>query len=635
MALPASLRAGTSKGKNVPLMRFGRGVAPLLLALAALMPLSAASTVMPIAEVRPGMVGIGRTVFAGTTVEEFKVHILGVLENVMGPSRNLVIARLEGGPLATTGVIAGMSGSPVYVDGRLLGAVSYSLGNFSREPIAGITPIDEMIDATRSTSRRPAGQRARAELTLPLSTASLATTLQQVFARTSPFAQSPADVRLIAGAAAAPLAPGEVGTLLRPIATPLVMSGLRGDTADMVSAAFSASGFAPMAGGAAPAGAEASAAPLAPGDAVGVGLVSGDLSLGGTGTVTAVNEGRVYAFGHPFYNLGPTSFPMTRAWIHTLLPSLMSSSKLGSLGAVIGTFEQDRATAIAGTLGAAPSMLPIRLVLDTDRGPRRTFNFSVVRDQLFTPLLTYVSVVNTLKAYEREFGTSSFMVKGRALVDKHGEIAFEDLFTGDSPSIGAASYIAGPITFLLKNDFEPVEINAVDLTIVSSESARTAVLERAWIDAPAARPGRSVPVKLLVKTAEGAQVLHTVAVDVPANASGPLTVMVADGARLAQIEQRETRLQQQPQDAAQLVKAFNKARKNNRLYVRLVSSDAGAVVGGETLTSLPASVLAVFDADRHSGGINPLRSATLGEWAIPTDYAVSGARFLSLPLDAN
>lgn len=614
-------------------MRFGRALGALLLAVATLLPLSAASTVMPVSEVKAGMVGVGRTVFSGTTVEEFKVHILGVLENAMGPSRNLVLARLEGGPLATTGVIAGMSGSPVYIDGRLVGAVSYSLGNFSREPIAGITPIDEMVDATRSASRRPAGQRARAEITLPLSSASLASTLQQIFARTSPFAASPADVRV--AAATAGLNGGEIGAMLRPIATPLVMGGFRGDVADLVSSAFASSGFAPMSGGAAVSSTGAPAAPLAPGDAVGVGLVSGDLSLGGTGTVTAVDGARVYAFGHPFYNLGPTSFPMTRAWIHTLLPSLMSSSKLGSLGAVIGTFEQDRATAIAGTLGAPPPMLPIRLVLDTDRGGRRTFTFSVVRDQLFTPLLTYLSVVNTLRSYEREFGTSSFMVKGRALVDKHEEISFEDLFTGDSPSVGAASYIAGPITFLLKNDFEPVEINELDLTIVSSESARTAVLERAWIDAPVVRPGRAVPVKLLVRTAAGEEVLHTVKVDVPANATGTLTVMVADGARLAQIEQRESRLQQQPQDAAQLVKAFNKARKNNRLYVRLVSSDAGALVGGETLTALPASVLAVFDGDRNGGGIGPLRSATLGEWAIPTDYAVSGARFLSLPLDAN
>ena len=614
-------------------MPHGRAVCTFLFALVLLLPLSAAAPMMPVSEVKAGMVGVGRTVYTGTSVEDFKAHILGVLENAMGPSRNLILARLEGGPLEKTGVIAGMSGSPVYIDGRLIGAVSYSLGAFSREPIAGITPIDEMIDATRSTSRRPAGARAGADLTLPLSSASLAATLQQAFGRTSPFALSPSDVRFSGRMIGGSLGP-EVGTMLRPIATPLVMGGFRGEVADLISSGFGASGFTSMSTG----GASAAATPdrpLAPGDAVGVGLVSGDLALGGTGTVTAVDGARVYAFGHPFYNLGPTTFPMTRAWIHTLLPSLMSSSKLGSLGEVIGTFDQDRATAIAGTLGAGPSMLPITLTLDTDRGPSRTFHFSVVRDQLFTPLLTYLTVVNTLKSYEREFGTASFMVKGRAEVDNHEEIAFEDLFTGDSPSIEAASYIAGPITFLLKNQFEPVEINKLDLTIVSSESARTAVLERVWLDAPTARPGRSVPVKLLVRTATGTDVLHTVNVQVPANATGPLTLMVADGARLAQIEQRESRLQQQPQDAHQLVRAFNKARKNNRLYVRLVSADAGAVVGGETLTALPASVLAVFDADRSGSNVTPLRTATLGEWAIPTDYAVSGARFLSVPLDVN
>jgi hypothetical protein len=615
-------------------MLLARTICTLLLACLTLLPLGAASPIMPVSEVKAGMVGIGRTVFGGTTVEEFKAQILGVLENAMGPNRNLILARLEGGPLATTGVIAGMSGSPVYIDGRLVGAVSYSLGAFSREPIAGITPIDEMVDATRSTSRRPVGTRARAELSLPLSAASLSATLQQVFARTSPFAQSPGDVRF-AGTSTGAVGGAELGALLRPITTPLVMGGFRGEIADLVSSGFASSGFSPMSTGSAPAAATPSATTLSPGDAVGVGLVSGDLSLGGTGTVTAVDGARVYAFGHPFYNLGPTTFPMTRAWIHTLLPSLMNSTKLGSLGEVIGTFDQDRATAIAGTLGAAPPMLPITLVLDTDRGPSRTFHFEVVRDQLFTPLLTYLSVVNTLKSYEREFGTSSFMVKGRALVDKHGEIAFEDLFTGDSPSAGAAMYIAGPITFLLKNDFEPVEINKLDLTIVSSESPRTAVLERVWLDAPLARPGRSVALKLLVRTAEGEDVLHTVNVDIPANVAGPLTLMVADGTRLAQIEQRETRMQQQPQDASQLVKAFNKARKNNRLYVRLVSADAGAVVEGETLSALPASVLAIFDADRSGGGSTSLRSATLGEWAIATEYAVSGARFLSVPLDAN
>jgi hypothetical protein len=619
-------------------MRFrSRALLALFTSVLAIWPLAAVRTVMPVKEVKAGMEGIGRTVFSGNTLEEFKVHILGVLENVMGPSRSLILAKLEGGPLATTGVIAGMSGSPVYIDGRLVGAVSYSLGQFPREAIAGITPIDEMVDATGLPERRPAGTQAK--LQLPISSASLAAVLEQQFGRTSPFARTSSELRFT-GMGLDRMSGNELGAMLRPIATPLVMGGFGSDVADVIASGFSASGFMPVAGTISGGTVTATSVPgatppLRPGDPIGVGLVSGDLALGATGTVTDVVGDRVYAFGHPFYNLGPTRFPMTQAFVHVVLPSLMSSSKLASLGAVVGTIEQDRATAIAGTLGSGPSMLPIHLALETDRGPRREFRFSVVRDQLFTPLLTYLSVVNTLKSYEREFGTSSFIVKGRALVDQHDEISFEDLFTGESPSIGAASYIAGPIAFLLTNDYEPVEINELDLTIVSSESPRTATLERVWIDAPSVKRGRTVPVKMLVRNYRGDEVIHTVPVDVPVNAQGPLTLLVADGGRLAQLEQRETRQNSQVHGVAQMVKAFNKARKNNRLYVRLISADQGAVVGGEALAALPPSVLAVLDGDRNGGAVGPLSSATLGEWTIPTEYAISGAKALSVNLDEN
>jgi SpoIVB peptidase S55 len=616
-------------------MSMRRAPVALLFAILAIWPLGAVEPFMPVQDVKPGMEGEGRTVFEGTRIESFKVHILGVLDDVMGPSRSLILARLEGGPLATTGVIAGMSGSPVYVDGRLIGAVSYSLGQFSREPIAGITPIAEMIDATRLPAHRPAPAEARLEL--PVTTASLSATLESVFARTAPFARSPFDVRFRGSRLDAPGTGPELGALLRPIATPLVMSGFSGDTAVAVADAFSASGFTPV-GGAQPGRSTAArtpAPPLGPGDAIGVGLVNGDLSLGATGTVTDVVGDRVYAFGHPFYNLGPTTFPMTQAYVHTVLPSLESSSKVATLGRIVGTIVQDRATAIAGMLGPAPSMLPIHLVLETDGGPSREFRFSVVRDQLFTPLLTYLSVVNTLKSYEREFGASTFTVKGRALLARHDEIAFEDLFTGDSPSIGAASYIAGPIAFLLTNDYEPVEIDSLDLTIVSSEVPHTAELERVWLDAPEVRPGQTVPVKLLVRTYRGEEVTRTVPVQIPVNATGPLTLLVADGASLTRWEQRQTRQPLQARGVAQMVRAFNKARKNNRLYVRLVSADAGAVVSGEPLGALPASVLAVLDGERNGGDVTPLRSATLGEWDIPTDYAVSGARTLTLTLNRN
>jgi hypothetical protein len=603
-------------------------------ALAALSVLvvSAAPDRMPIDLVKPGMVGVGRTVFDGERIEEFNVQFIGVLRNVIGPSRNLILARLEGGPLATTGVIAGMSGSPVYVDGRLVGAVSYSLGAFSKEPIAGITPIDEMVEAAAQPVRRPA--TVRAQLELPVTQASLAATLRRSFTLDRPFAESPADVQVLASGSSA--VGSHVGPMLRPISTPLVLGGFAGDVADLLAGAFREVGFTPMSGvGGTSTSVPVSKRPLAPGDAVGVSLIDGDLSLGGTGTVTHVEDGRVYAFGHPFYNLGPTEFPMTRAYVHALLPSLMASSKLSTMGEVIGTFQQDRAVTIAGELGAGPSLIPINVALETGRGQKRTFSFKVVRDQLFTPVLAYAAVLNTLKSYEREFGAATFTVKGRALIRKHGEVNLEDLFTGESPSVGAATYVAAPLTFLLKNDYEPVEIDGIDIAIAASEEPRTASIERIWLDTTQVHPGRTVPLKILMRTYRGDEVTRTVPIDVPTSADGPLTIMVADGSRLAQWEQREARQSQQAQGVAQMVRALNKARKNNRVYVRLLGQDTGAVVSGEFMSSLPPSVLSVIEADRNGGQFVPLRTSTLGEWDIPTDYAVSGARFLSVNVEAD
>src|SRR6185295_10135968 len=193
---------------------------------------------------KPGMVATGQTVFEGDRLDDFKAHILGVLRNVIGPRRNLILARLEGGPLADTGVIAGMSGSPVYIDGRLVGAVSYSLGQFSKEPIAGITPIDEMIEA--ATLPGPRRQAPRVELQMPLTPDTLRASLRQAFAWTRPFADSPSDVQAFGDSA---LNPG-LGTMLRPIATPLTLGGFDATFMDPLTGVFRDQGFVPMMAGA-------------------------------------------------------------------------------------------------------------------------------------------------------------------------------------------------------------------------------------------------------------------------------------------------------------------------------------------------------------------------------------------------
>ena len=592
--------------------------------------LPAQSRTFSVDELKPGMIGVGRTVFAGDKLEDFKVEILGVLRNSIGPRRDLILARLEGGPLAKTGVIAGMSGSPVYIDGRLVGAVSYSLGQFATEPIAGITPIAEMIDAASLTTPRP--QAARVDLPIPFTTETLRASLKQAFSWVRPFAESPSDVQVFGSASVNP----GIGALLRPIATPLAMGGFDASVIDPVIGAFRDQGFAPVMAGAAQGTqpvTSSSATPLKPGDPLGVLLMSGDLELGATGTVTEVDGDKVYAFGHPFYGLGPTQFPMTRAYVHALLPSLQNSMKIASTGEVIGTVSQDRATAIAGTLGKGPTLIPINLLLKSERGTSKQFRMAMVNDQLFTPLLAYLSILNTLQSYERQNGVASYAVKGTASLKKYGKLTFEDLFSGEQPSASASAYVVAPLNFLLRNSFEDIEIEGLNLEIDASEQPRSATLERVWIDGARPKPGATVDLKVLLRSYRGEETTKTLPIQIPPQARGSISVMVSDAARLSQFEARELQVQPaQTRGVPQMLQVLNSARRNNRLYVRLVTRDGGAVVKGESLAALPPSVLAVMESDRDGGSFRSLQSALLGEWEIPSDQAVTGSRTLTIPL---
>ncbi len=615
-------------------MKIQTAAVALLLAALSVPSLPASTPLMSVDEIRPGMIGVGRTVFEGAELSEFKVHILGVLRNVQGPKRNLILAKLDGGPLAETGVAQGMSGSPVYVDGRLIGAVSYSIGSFAKEAIAGITPIGEMKDAT-TMPRRAAGAQARIEL--PVTREGLTAALASTYAKLAPFAARPADVQSIGMPAEAG---AQFGVMLRPIATPLVLGGFEPATVDLIGSAFSAAGFTPtLSGGSGAQSPEVRSmtGPLREGDAVGVSLLGGDLEMGATGTITHIDGDKVYGFGHPFFNLGPAEFPLTRAYVYKMLPSLMASFKISALGEVIGTMQQDRATAIAGTLGTGPALIPMTVTLASDRGDassKRTLNYKLVNDQVFTPLLSYVAMFNTLGAYERQFGPATFAVKSRTRIKGHADLVVEDVFAGENPVAGLAAAVGGPLTMLLTNDLAPITIDGLDITIEASETPRSVTIERVWLDEIRPRAGRTVPLKVLTRSYRGEEKIHTLAIDIPANVSGPLSVLVTDGRALNAIEQRELRRSLQPQSVAQMIRVLNDTRRNNRIYVRLLSGTPGAVVNGEMLPALPPSVLAVLEGDRNGGSFTPIRSAAVGEWEIPMNSAVNGSRLLAIDVEA-
>ena len=557
----------------------------------------------------------------------FKAHILGVLDGVIGPKRQVILARLEGAGLENTGVIAGMSGSPVYIDGRLVGAVAYSMGQFAKAPIAGITPIAEMADAT-AASATGAPRRVSA---FPLDTVLTAEALRDAFLASMPGRDgvnvSPASVR--------GLGLDAVGSpVLRPIATPLSMSGFSTPVGAWLSDTFAAAGFSPVSGGggmgtagAAAARAADAADPLQPGDAVGVSLVSGDLSLGATGTVTSVDGTRVLAFGHPFFNLGPAQLPMTRAHVVAVIPSLLNSIKLAQLGEVMGVMDQDRATAIAGTLGTAPRTIPLTVAMRANGGTVRSFAFEVAEDQLFSPLIVFAAVANVLQSYQREVGVSTIRLKGTAEIGA-STLRMDNVFGGDSAVVTASASLAAPLAAVLRSDLGTPRIGRITLDVDTDERQRSSRLDRAWIAEPRPRAGDTVTLLAETRSFRNAPQVHRLQVPIPATATGPLQLQVIDGSTLAQLEGRRRSLEQ-ARSVDELVGLLNQARRGDRWYVRLTRQAQGSVVNGRDLPALPGSVMQVLGA---APGVvaTTLDQDVLGEWELPADAVATGQRTIAI-----
>jgi hypothetical protein len=600
-----------------------------VLAFAPALAVAAEAPILPLSEVRPGMEGEGRTVFEGATIETFKVRVLGVLENAIGPRQSLVLARLEGGPLERTGVIAGMSGSPVFVKGRLLGAVAYAFP-FGKEPIAGITPIADMLAAATPGAPRAASARLR----LPHGETALAAPLDgEAVARAlaRPLPQLVVPSRF--GGDALPT--GIAGATLQPLALPLVFSGFDPDTFAWARGVFSSMGFAPVMGGGGGAYSPGPVPDLAPGAAVGVSLVEGDLELSVSGTVTHIDHDRVYALGHPFYNLGPTQFPLKKAWVHAIFPSLQVSWKIASALDAVGTLDQDRTTAVSGRLGPLPRMMSVEVRLRSPRASERTFRFRVVDDELLTPLVTYVSLLSVLQGHERAFGAATLRVFAELALAGGRRVRFEDVVASEQPAQAAAAAVAGPLALLSGNDFEKVAVDGLTLSVDAVESREAATLVRAWVDAPLPlRPGSVVPVRVQLRTRRGETVTETLSLEVPASATGgSYTLLVADAHTMDAVEQREMRQAFAPRDLDQLVRALNKLRASNRIYARLTRAAGGAVVGGEYLPALPGSVLSVLSSADQGTSVVPLPAAPVWQGELRAPRAVNGWRQLSVSVE--
>jgi hypothetical protein len=431
--------------------------------------------------------------------------------------------------------------------------------------------------------------------------------------------------------------PGRLsGLSMTPLSLPLVFSGFDHATFEWARGLFGGLGFAPVLG-AGNAGVPAGPLPdLSPGGAVGVTLIEGDMDLSVTGTITHIEGDRVYAFGHPFYNLGPTQFPMKKAYVYSVFPSLYQSWKISTATRdAVGTIDQDRVTAIAGRLGKPPRMIPVEVKLDTSRGQERRFSFRIVEDELFSPVLAYVALASVLQANERTFGTSTVRVDGKLSLSGGREVRVEDLFTLEQPSLQAAALVAAPLAYLMSNDFERISVEKLEVDVSSYETVQTATLQRAWIERTGPiRPGSIATLKLSLDTYRGETLSETIPLVVPASARpGTYSLLVADASALDNMEQREMRQPFVPKDLDQLIRAINGLRHNNHIYARLFKSDEGAIVSGEYLQSLPPSVLSVLATPEQAGNVIPIRTASVWDFDLPTDYAVSGSRLLSVTVE--
>jgi hypothetical protein len=571
------------------------------------------------------MKGTARTVFSGTETQEFGVEVLGVLPGFPGPRQSAIIARLSGSNVDKTGVFAGMSGSPVYIDGKLVGAIAYSFP-FSRDPIAGITPIKQMIDIFNKGTGEVRPKEPKV-----VSFAQLAGTEWKVDPPKPAVSPISFVTPVSAGSPMMPL----LGQQMIPIATPLVFTGLSQESLSMFAPQLISNGLLPVTG----MGGAAAITPLAPVDAntfppgssISVQLVRGDYSLAAAGTVTLRDGDRIYAFGHPFLSLGASDMPMSESSVVTVISNINNSFKLTVPGQMVGTISQDRASGVFGMLRQAPKMIPVKVNVHTSRDRKETYSYEIANDSFLTPLLLNITLFNTITSTERALGESTISIKGEIKVKGQEPIQIDRRFSASNSAMMAAGSIAAPVGSLLASGFDDVQLDNITLDISSTETKYAATLERVAIDRTEVRRGEKIEVQAYVRTESGKQFVQSIPIQIPDDvAEGQLLVFVGDGNALQEGSAAKAFV---PQDLGQLVRAINTMKKSDRLYVKLFRITSGAVIGTSELPSLPPSVVATLNSDRTSGGYTPTVLSPIYEKELPpAEFVISGQQLIAIEI---
>jgi hypothetical protein len=590
-----------------------------LFALALSMIAAAASAdTMPVSQIHKGMKGYGVTVFEGTKLERFDVEILGVLNNI-GPGQDLILARVDGDVIRRAGVIAGMSGSPIMIDGKVIGALSYSW-QFAKEPVAGITPIGEMLKLAEATGGSSANARLAAT---PRMTGS------EFLSAIANHKTDELFEKMSAGAYGATPAAAQFGGA-HPIAVPLSMSSFSPETITRFGKYLDAMGFMAVPSGATTSSAKASddasaKKPFVPGDPIGAVLLNGDFSVAATGTVTYTDGDRVYAFGHPFLDMGEINFPMAKSEIVTVLPNLASSFKFANTGSIVGAFTQDRSVGIMGSVGSAAETIPVELTVE-GAGPAKTYHVNVVRHPQLSPLILAMATDSVVANAQRAAGERTVVMDSEINVKGFAPIHLREGWAGAQARQSIPAYLAVVAGYVMSNEFHDATIESVKIHLRHDDQLKTAkLLEASLVSSNKRRisPGDTVKVRTVLKPFRGEPFVETFDVKVPEDqAPGAAYLIIGSGSMINQVD--FSLVPPDPRTLEQVIGVLERLRPSTDLTVGLYSTSEGAVTAGVYLPDLPPSMRAVVNNDSSNGAQAPVKYHSSEHLTRPLGYIVDG-----------
>ena len=564
---------------------------------------------IPVSEIHAGMHGVAYTVFQGTKPESMGVEVLGILKNANGPKGDIILVRLSGEKAEYAGVVAGMSGSPVYLDGKLAGALAFRIGEFSKEPIAGVTPIAEMFEIN-------AMDRSQGN-----STVNAGASVQTPTRTSGPGAES--------------FASRDYANYLKPIEAPLVFSGFSQEAMQRFAPEFARAGIVPVMGVGSVSESK-QPEPLEPGSAISAILVRGDMDIAATCTVTYMDAHHLLACGHPLLQFGMVDLPMTKAEVLATLPSPLNAFKIVNATEPVGAFVQDRHTGILGEFGKQPEMIPVTLNIHGGAANKQ-FHYEVLNNANLSPLAMMATVFNALHGVNEYGEDTTYRMNGRISVNGYPDVTVQNMFApsdgGQPAAVMAALSLGERFSGIYDNPYNVPGILGVQLDFDLIRERRWARLEGARTDLIEARPGDEITIETVLRPYRGEVVLQQIPIHIPTSTSkGPLRILVSDGETLDRVR-RTSPLLGRKMDLASTIALLNKQHVNNRVYVSLLEADPEAMVADKVMPTLPLSIMNVMDSMRGTQEMIVQGESSVNEAATgPLDYVVAGAQVLTITI---